>query len=177
MKCPNCQHHSETVLLKCSACGESYERGALEELQHLEYLLAWLESQADSLGDRFEALQTQVAWDLANVRSGLLPERVETPAVTPVAPELAPPVPIPAPTPIPTQKPIPAPTYHAPTHPRSCRPRYRRIAGISCGRRFRTGTGASLGGRRRGIAHLDASCPDRRSTAESRETGPSAAPD
>jgi hypothetical protein len=110
MKCPNCQHHSETALLKCSACGESYERGALEELQHLEYLLAWLESQADSLGDSFETLQTQVAWDLANVRSGLLPERVETPAVTPVAPERAPPVPIPAPTPIPTQKPIPAPT-------------------------------------------------------------------
>ena len=50
MKCHNCDHVSETALLKCSACGEAYDRHTLETLQYLEYLLAWLDERADTLG-------------------------------------------------------------------------------------------------------------------------------
>src|SRR6185503_7430680 len=43
MECPNCKHAtSNTALLQCSQCGEAFERGALEEFQHLDYLADWL---------------------------------------------------------------------------------------------------------------------------------------
>ena len=48
MKCPNCNHVSDTALLKCSARGEAYDRGALETRQHLEYLLNWLSNLSHS---------------------------------------------------------------------------------------------------------------------------------
>jgi hypothetical protein len=49
MKCPNCDHVSDTVLLKCSACGETFERAALEQLGHLDYLLHWLANPTTTL--------------------------------------------------------------------------------------------------------------------------------
>jgi hypothetical protein len=43
MECPNCKHATgNTALLQCSHCGEAFERGPLEEYQHLEYLSNWL---------------------------------------------------------------------------------------------------------------------------------------
>ena len=53
MECPNCKHStSNTALLQCSHCGEAFERGPLEEYQHLDYLAGWLV-------DRSEISQTQ----------------------------------------------------------------------------------------------------------------------
>ena len=49
MKCPNCNHISETALMQCSQCGEAYDRHSLETFQHLEYLLSWLDSRAETL--------------------------------------------------------------------------------------------------------------------------------
>jgi hypothetical protein len=45
MKCPSCEHVSETALLKCGECGEVYDRHTLEEFQHVSYLLDWLAEQ------------------------------------------------------------------------------------------------------------------------------------
>jgi len=39
MKCPSCQHISDTALVKCSECGTVYDRAALEEFQHLSQRL------------------------------------------------------------------------------------------------------------------------------------------
>ena len=48
MECPNCNHTtSDTALLQCSHCGEAFERGPLEEYQHLEYLADWLADRSE----------------------------------------------------------------------------------------------------------------------------------
>src|SRR5215216_3195565 len=52
MKCPNCDHVSDQdALVKCSHCGESFERGALEELGHLDYLQKWVDEHRSDIGD------------------------------------------------------------------------------------------------------------------------------
>ena len=55
MKCPNCQHISDTALLKCSNRGEAYDRAALEKFQHVEFLLTWLDARRDLLGANLAA--------------------------------------------------------------------------------------------------------------------------
>jgi transposase-like protein len=35
--------------MRCSSCGETYERETLERLGHLEYLLAWLDERVEEL--------------------------------------------------------------------------------------------------------------------------------
>ncbi|RPJ28571.1 MAG: hypothetical protein EHM33_04005, partial [Chloroflexi bacterium] len=72
MECPNCKHAtSDTALLQCSHCGESFERGPLEEYQHLAYLADWLvdrpeitqklkEQLLDLVGKKREALIKQL---------------------------------------------------------------------------------------------------------------------
>jgi hypothetical protein len=48
MKCPNCNHATrDTALIQCSHCGEYFERGPLEEFQHLKYLTAWLAARPE----------------------------------------------------------------------------------------------------------------------------------
>lgn len=93
MKCPNCDHVSETALLKCSACGQAYGRDALETLQHQEYLLAWLDERLrrGTLGPAaHERLRGEALSQLDALRDtlGLVPT---PPARTPeeIAPELA----------------------------------------------------------------------------------------
>ena len=72
MKCPNCKHVSDTVLLKCSACGEAYERTTLETLQHVEYLLAWLNERAETLGSEAHAqLRGEALSQLDTMRGAL----------------------------------------------------------------------------------------------------------
>jgi hypothetical protein len=61
MKCPNCKHESKATLLRCSACGEAFERETLERLGHLEYLLAWLDDRAEKLGSEVHALMRSEA--------------------------------------------------------------------------------------------------------------------
>jgi hypothetical protein len=61
MKCPNCDHVSDdSALVKCSHCGEAYERGLLEELGHLEYLQKWVDKYHADLGDKARFLQSRV---------------------------------------------------------------------------------------------------------------------
>lgn len=106
MKCPNCAHVSTTALLKCSACGEAYDRAELETLQHLEYVAHWLDQEAGELSPGVLAqLQASAAKQLEAARDALkIPARkpVSPPVVQPVAP--APP---PSPQPVPALPPAP----------------------------------------------------------------------
>ena len=61
MKCPNCDHISDnSALVKCSHCGEAFERGLLEELGHLEYLQKWVDKYRADLGDKAQFIQGRV---------------------------------------------------------------------------------------------------------------------
>ena len=72
MKCPNCNHVSDKRLLKCSTCGEAYERDTLETFQHLEYLLVWLNERAHTLGPTTHVrLRDETLHQLDDARSAL----------------------------------------------------------------------------------------------------------
>ena len=61
MKCPSCDHVSDdSTLVKCSHCGETYERGPLEELGHLEYLQKWVDKYHADLGDTARFIHSRV---------------------------------------------------------------------------------------------------------------------
>ncbi|UCG23800.1 MAG: hypothetical protein JSW55_16945 [Chloroflexota bacterium] len=49
MKCPVCEHETGESLLKCSECANVFDRETMEEYEHLNYLLAWLRDQTESL--------------------------------------------------------------------------------------------------------------------------------
>ncbi len=51
MKCPNCDHVSATALVKCGQCGEAFDRHTLEEFEHIQYLLKYLDGQGGFLGE------------------------------------------------------------------------------------------------------------------------------
>jgi hypothetical protein len=88
MKCPNCNHVSDTTLLQCSACGEAYERDVLETLQHLEYLLTWLHERTDTLGPTtYARLRNDVLNQLGSLRSAL--RLAPLPSPEEIAPKLA----------------------------------------------------------------------------------------
>jgi len=93
MKCPNCHHVSEAALLKCGACGEVYDRDALETLQHVEYLVAWLEERAAVLGPQaHERLCGEALSQLGAARDALGVRILPTPVPRDpeaVAPQLA----------------------------------------------------------------------------------------
>ena len=129
MECPNCHHKSQPgVLIKCQDCGASYERGILEEYEHVHYLLDWLEEHRVEMGENATSLIMEM-----NSRKTSLRERMHLPAdakpvITsasltlpsqpkPVAP--LPAVPTPAPVSAPTPKPVelPAPPRPAPAAP------------------------------------------------------------
>ena len=76
MKCPNCEHQSEAEFFECSHCGERYEREPLQIYQHLEYLLEWLEGQAEAVDTAtIMALQTTAAADYQRLRDTLQLEK------------------------------------------------------------------------------------------------------
>jgi len=83
MKCPACSHVSDTVLLKCPTCGEAYERDALETLQHIEYLLAWLDERAEALEpETHTRLRGEAVNQLDDLRSTLhLPPMPSSPEI------------------------------------------------------------------------------------------------
>jgi hypothetical protein len=87
MKCPNCKHESEAVLLRCSACGEAFERETLERLGHLEYLLTWLDERAEMLGSKAHALMRSEASGELNAALEGLGLRPTVPAPEVAAPE------------------------------------------------------------------------------------------
>ena len=83
MKCPNCQHISDTAILECSACGTAYDRGKLERLGHLEYVLAWLDSRAPRIGrGMYSRLHEEVTNEFKALRDQLIP-RPPAPVVSP----------------------------------------------------------------------------------------------
>lgn len=49
MKCPVCQCETGEPHIKCPECANVFDRGAVEEYGHLDYLLAWLNEQSGSL--------------------------------------------------------------------------------------------------------------------------------
>ncbi len=107
MKCPNCHHTAETALLKCSACGEVYDRQQLEQFHHLEYLLKWLDEQAkapDQKADGHEPLQHEALKQYDAARLALHLSAPESASAT------KPPARAPAMQPIPTSKSAPVAT-------------------------------------------------------------------
>ena len=125
MKCPNCNHVSTAALFKCSSCGEAYDRTSLETLEHLDYVLAWLnqrEQAADLKPEAYESLRGAALKQLEAARAALhLPTVAPKPASPLVVaqpapvPVIAPAVPAPQP-PSPPPAPAPTPTLAA-THP------------------------------------------------------------
>ncbi|MGD8856673.1 MAG: DUF2157 domain-containing protein, partial [Chloroflexota bacterium] len=49
MKCPVCECETGKPQLKCPECANVFDRQAMEEYRHLDYLLAWLNEQAESI--------------------------------------------------------------------------------------------------------------------------------
>ncbi|MGD9093948.1 MAG: hypothetical protein PVF74_13955, partial [Anaerolineales bacterium] len=72
MKCPHCFHKTEkSQEIKCSHCGQSYQRGHFEEYQHLEYLQTWIEGHRTKLGDQADSLLAEVEHRQTEVRQSL----------------------------------------------------------------------------------------------------------
>src|SRR6266498_627299 len=93
MECPKCKHAtSDTALLQCSHCGESFERRPLEEYQHLEYLADWLVDRPEISQKLKEQLLALVENKQDTLLEQLLPKPkiVEEPKPAPIA-EVMPP--------------------------------------------------------------------------------------
>jgi hypothetical protein len=113
MECPNCKHAtSNTALLQCSHCGESFERGLLEELGHIDYLQKWVDEHRADIGEyqagiiqgRVGERQRKLLKELkGNVE---VPQAASIPVVKEEHPD---------PVPLPTLVVIPAPTGVKPT--------------------------------------------------------------
>lgn len=112
MKCPHCNHTSEAALLKCPACGEVYERAALETFEHLSYLLKWLDERArhgELKPDTYGQLRAEAEKQLKAARAALRLAPPVKPAVVPT-PLPIPPAPVVAASPVsPQPRPIPPP--------------------------------------------------------------------
>ncbi len=127
MKCPNCNHVSTAALFKCSSCGETYDRSALETLEHLDYVLAWLDQReraADLKPEARQQLRGAALKQLEATRAALhLPTVAPkpVPVIAPTAPATQPPSPPVAPKPEPVAakplKPAPAASSAVPVTP------------------------------------------------------------
>src|SRR5258707_10025393 len=89
MECPNCKHTtSNTALLQCSHCGEAFERGQLEEYQHLEYLSDWLADRSEISHSQRNELLALVGKKqdilLEKLLPHILPEKTKPVEVKPV---------------------------------------------------------------------------------------------
>ena len=94
MKCPSCQHISDTALVKCSECGTVYDRAALEEFQHLEYLLRWLnapERANDPQAEVLDQLYAEALSQLNAVRAEMGLPPIALPVASPSLPVAPPP--------------------------------------------------------------------------------------
>ncbi len=119
MECPNCKHTTnDTALLQCSHCGEAFERGPLEEFQHLEYLTSWLNDRSEISASQKRDLLESIGKKRSKLLAQLLPKEItqEKPVETePVGEkEQAAPTPEPLPTPKITPTPVPASVSTAP---------------------------------------------------------------
>jgi hypothetical protein len=132
MECPNCSHVSEKVILKCSACGEAFNRRTFEEFEHLQYLLDWVNRMQGEIDTpTLKRIQAQAGTERDRLRAILLPPSPEpaAPAVGAPPAEPAPspslqPAPViaaavPAPVAVTVPAPQPAPAPKAPPPPRA----------------------------------------------------------
>ena len=127
MECPNCHHQaSPTSLVKCSHCGESFERQILEEYEHLHYLILWLNEHREPVGKNADSLLADLKNRQARLQNRMrlappnfapaLPAQPERPAIVepvtrPLAAQTAAPEPlikIASPQPIPATLPAQA---------------------------------------------------------------------
>ncbi len=106
MKCPNCEHVSDDkALVKCSKCGETFERGPIQELSHLEYMQSWSQEHKAELGSSaFNLIQNYSLARRGEILDGIKPEEKEI---------VAPP-PKPEAVPVSTAKPVPQAVTPAP---------------------------------------------------------------
>lgn len=138
MKCPNCDHTSaDSALVKCSHCGEAFERGQLEEWGHLEYLQKWVDRYHADLGDTARFIQSRVGEQqrklLKEIKGMAEAPKAESvpiarpeppPAPKPVVPEVRPAIERPTPVvmkaeaaSVSTPAPLPKPAVVAPVAP------------------------------------------------------------
>ena len=111
MECPNCKHAtSDTALLQCSHCGEAFERGPLEEFQHLEYLTEWLKDRVEISHSQKRDLLSIVEIKRDKLLAQLLPKEIveEKPIETKPAPVVDQ-VPVQQAQPVTKTEPAPAP--------------------------------------------------------------------
>jgi len=81
MKCPACDHVSEKALLKCSECGNAFDRNSLETLEHIRYLVEWLRGQEPNLSpDAYKGLIREASVLVKQTRHQLRLEEVIEPA-------------------------------------------------------------------------------------------------
>ena len=126
MECPNCRHSTnDTALLQCSQCREAFERGPLEEFQHLEYLATWLKDRSEISASQKKELLESIEIKRDKLLKQLLPKEIEKEKTveTKLRVEEAPTAPTPEflPTPKPVSTPAPASTPKmivAPTTPK-----------------------------------------------------------
>jgi len=119
VKCPNCKHAaSDTALLQCSHCGEAFERGPLEEFQHLDYLTGWLKDRSEISFTQKRDLLFIVEKKRSSLLRQLLPKeivegkQIETKTVSAVKE-----APVQTPQPVTTPKPAPLPKPAAASAP------------------------------------------------------------
>src|SRR5687768_16154139 len=61
MECPNCKHEAPpAALVKCSHCGNVYERQLLEEYEHIAYLMQWLDEHRTQVGKSAKSLEAEL---------------------------------------------------------------------------------------------------------------------
>ena len=89
MKCPNCEHVADDKsLVKCSKCGEAFERGMIEELSHLDYLQSVIQEREQELGNAAaDLIQKYVL-----TRKGEILDLLKPPEVEPTLPPTPEPV-------------------------------------------------------------------------------------
>ena len=85
MKCPNCSQVSEVALVKCKSCGMTFDRAQVDRLEQLEFLTAWLDEHALTVGQAHARLSAEVRDQIHAIRQTLLPGALPVP-VKPPAP-------------------------------------------------------------------------------------------
>ena len=87
MKCPQCHHVSDSKV-ECKVCGQAYDRATLETLEHVQYLLTWLNARASILGpQRHARLRDEASRQGQQLKKMLSPTPMREPEE--IAPELA----------------------------------------------------------------------------------------
>lgn len=87
MECPNCHHQAASAsLVKCSSCGQAYERRLLEEFEHIQYLITWLNDNRERVGKNADDLFADLKKRQSNLRSQMHFSVPEIPVAVPLSP-------------------------------------------------------------------------------------------